>query len=140
MIYPAHGLQTPPTELTELDGDLGAIRKPATYTHAVVIDLRSTDDFKAAHIPGAKNIDVKCAATENPFKCPKTLAELWQMLRQVLVPEVKSLCNKSVLLVSYDEEVAYVGSSVLRKEGVKAFVLGGGFDSWKVTGLETCVA
>ncbi|CAE6483475.1 unnamed protein product [Rhizoctonia solani] len=136
MLYPAHGLQTPPTEPTDLDDEFKHVHEPLIHAHAVVFDLRSQSDFTRAHILGSKNVDIQCAGTENPFKDPKMLAELWETLRKMLNPLVKDLYDKSVLLVSYNEEIAYVGCSVLRKEGVKAFALGGGFEKWKEGGLD----
>ncbi|KAF8749932.1 Cysteine synthase B [Rhizoctonia solani] len=130
LLYPAHGLQTPPTSPTELE-ELKDIQEPLIHAHAMVIDLRSQNDFKRAHIPGSKNLDIQCSGSKNPFKNPGILAELWEVLRQALVPGTKDMSNKSVLLVSYNEEIAYVGCSVLRKEGVKAFALGGGLRSGK---------
>ncbi|QRW26722.1 cysteine synthase [Rhizoctonia solani] len=135
LLYPAHGLQTPPTSPTELE-ELKDIQEPLIHAHAMVIDLRSQNDFKRAHIPGSKNLDIQCSGSKNPFKNPGILAELWEVLRQALVPGTKDMSNKSVLLVSYNEEIAYVGCSVLRKEGVKAFALGGGFEKWKEAGLD----
>ncbi|CEL54449.1 hypothetical protein RSOLAG1IB_07052 [Rhizoctonia solani AG-1 IB] len=135
LLYPAHGLQTPPTSPTELE-ELRDAQEPLIHAHAIVIDLRSHADFACAHIPGSKNIDIQCAGDKNPFKDPSMLAELWETLRKALVPQVKDMSHKSVLLVSYNEEIAYVGCSVLRKEGVKAFSLGGGFEKWKQAGLD----
>lgn len=136
ILYPAYGLQTPPAELAELDGDLRVVRERPTRSHAVVIDMRSAVHFAKAHIAGAKNMDIQCEGMQNPFKCPKTLAGLWTTLNEVLVPEAKGLSHKSVLLVSYTEEVAYVGCSVLRKAGVNAFALGGGFERWETAGFD----
>ncbi|CAE6467886.1 unnamed protein product [Rhizoctonia solani] len=137
LLYPAHGLQTPPAELTELDGEFKSIREPSPiHAHAIILDLRSQADFTCAHIHGSKNLDIRCAGTANPFKNPQVLAELWETLRQALIPRTKEMSNKSVLLVSYNEEIAYVGCSVLRKEGIKAFALGGGFEKWKEAGLD----
>ncbi|CAE7102532.1 unnamed protein product [Rhizoctonia solani] len=136
LLFPAHGLQTPPAEPTELDGEFRHTREPLVHAHAAVLDLRSRAEFERAHIPGSKHIEVRCAASENPFKNPKVLAELWDTFRRVLVPLAKDMASKSVLLVSYNEEIAYVGCSVLRKEGVKAFALGGGFEKWEVAGLD----
>ncbi|CAE6456656.1 hypothetical protein ACGC1H_004973 [Rhizoctonia solani] len=136
LLYPAHGLQTPPAEPTELDDEFKAVREPLIHAHAVVFDLRSQADFARAHVPGSKNVEVPCAGNGNPFKNPNMLAQLWEALRQTLLPHAKDMTNKSVLLVSYNEEIAYVGCSVLRKEGVKAFALGGGFDKWKEAGLD----
>ncbi|KAF8595808.1 tryptophan synthase beta subunit-like PLP-dependent enzyme [Ceratobasidium sp. AG-I] len=137
ILYPAHGLQTPPAEPTELDDDLRVIREPPAQSHATVIDLRSATDFSKAHIAGTRSIEIHCEGMQNPFKCPKTLAGLWNTLNEVLIPEAKGLCHKSVLLVSYTEEVAYVGCSVLRKAGINTFALGGGFENWEAAGLDT---
>ncbi|KAJ1309353.1 hypothetical protein OPQ81_006132 [Rhizoctonia solani] len=136
LLYPAYGLQTPPAEPTELDDEFKSTRGPLIHAHAVVIDLRSESDFGCAHIPGSKNVDIQFAGVQNPFKHPKLLAEIWEVLCKVLAPHTKDMSNKSVLLVSYNEEIAYVGCSVLRKEGVKAFALGGGFDKWKEAGFD----
>ncbi|KAH7317515.1 tryptophan synthase beta subunit-like PLP-dependent enzyme [Rhizoctonia solani] len=136
LLYPAHGLQTPPAEPTELDDEFKNVREPLIHAHAIILDLRSSVDFTRAHIHGSKNLDIQCAGAANPFKDPAMLAELWETLRQALIPHTKNMSNKSVLLVSYNEEIAYVGCSVLRKEGVKAFALGGGFEKWKEAGLD----
>ncbi|CAE6476597.1 unnamed protein product [Rhizoctonia solani] len=136
LLYPAHGLQTPPAEPTELDDEFKSVRERLIHTHAAVYDLRSQTDYTSACVPGSKNVEILCAGNENPFKNPKMLADLWEVLRQTLVPHAKDMSDKSVLLVSYNEEIAYVGCSVLRKEGIKAFALGGGFDKWKEAGLD----
>ncbi|CUA75763.1 hypothetical protein RSOLAG22IIIB_11975 [Rhizoctonia solani] len=136
LLYPAHGLQTPPAEPTELDDEFKSVREPLIHAHAAIFDLRSQTDYTSAHVPGSKNVEILCAGNKNPFKNPKMLADLWEVLRQTLVPHAKDMSDKSVLLISYNEEIAYVGCSVLRKEGVKAFALGGGFDKWKEAGLD----
>lgn len=139
MLYPAHGLQTPPAEPTELDQDGSEQRvahasEQSIHAHAAVIDLRAESEFHRAHIHGSKNFEVQCIA--NPFKEPKLLAKLWEQLHTVLVPESKGLTDKNVLVVGHNEEVAYVASSVLRKQGVKAFALGGGFGKWAESGFD----
>ncbi|RDB18452.1 Cysteine synthase B [Hypsizygus marmoreus] len=105
----------------------------------IIVDLRDQANFKASHIPGSRNLDIGADTLPNPYKDPKTLVILFDLLDTRFTatdPEYgAALREKLVLLLSRDGNVARLASSILRHRGVSAYYVIGGVDGWRASGL-----
>ncbi|KAJ7732118.1 tryptophan synthase beta subunit-like PLP-dependent enzyme [Mycena metata] len=101
-------------------------------SRSVVLDLRDSEDFEAVRTVGSINLDLRCKEEPNPFTSPPTLRRQWLELdRRLHGDDVEfgpKLFGRVVVINSYEGHTAVVASSVLRKKGVEAYAVQGGFD------------
>lgn len=106
--------------------------------NVMLLDLRPESEFSSWHLPGSVSLPLAsvAAASESPFKNPKTLREQWTELEGIFKPSgspyaaalVAGLKGRSVGLLCRDGDTARVATSVLRQKGVEAFSIAGGVD------------
>lgn len=101
-----------------------------------IFDLRSTTDFEACHIRGSVNMPLQTLSPDapSPFACADVLERQWKELYAKF--SRKDCCAlgygamdewADVLMVCYTGDTARVATSILRKQNIPAFSLGGGF-------------
>lgn len=98
---------------------------------ATLLDLRDSVDFEAVRIIGSINMDLHCKNEPDPFTNPPVLRRQWLELDRRLDvddPQLRpKLFGRVVVINSYNGHTAVVASSVLRKKGVEAYAVEGGF-------------
>lgn len=106
-----------------------------TPKNVIVLDIRSTVDFVAAHITGALNIDIGNAGAPNPFLDASTMVTQWTTLNTRLSskdPEFgEVLEGATVIALCYSGATSRVATSVLRHRDVEAFFC--------VDGIQACL-
>ncbi|KAF7327303.1 Cysteine synthase [Mycena kentingensis (nom. inval.)] len=120
------------------------------YLHApdksklVVLDLRDTDDFAAAHIPDISlSLPLGIRDAANPYKHPPTMVEQFRFLDKRLGADDLEFGNcvlrpgQVVLTLSYKGHVGRLAMSILRSRGVLAECVTGGVDAWSSVDAES---
>lgn len=97
-------------------------------TNPVLLDLRSSADFSASHLPNAVNLPLSSLREddESPFDDSMLLEAQWLELEELV--KWKSFKGRRVVLVCYAGDTAKIASSVLRARGVEALSVRGGME------------
>lgn len=106
---------------------------------AMVLDLRTFDDFAQQHLPQASSFPLQSLAssTPSPFSDPAALESQWLELEGIFKkmdekstdPILGALSDVKVLVVCYGGDTSRVATSVLRAKGIEADSLRGGMDA-----------
>ena len=110
----------------------------------VIIDLRSSKDFKSQHFPGSTNLPLRDLtpdlAGNDLFGDAETVHKMWNNLQslfstanaQSLLEDTKTN-KRAVIVLCYDGDVSRLGSAILRDKGIEACTVKGGFGAlWRV--------
>jgi cysteine synthase A len=126
--------------------DLGDVQqkepsiKQCVHQQINIIDLRSAQDFEACHIRGSVSMPLNSVAsnTPSPFANADVLERQWKELytkfseKDFWTLGFAAMSDwKDVLMVCYTGDTARVATSILRKKGIQAFSLEGGFQALK---------
>lgn len=100
-----------------------------------LLDLRSREDFHAAHICYAVSTPLRSltAATPSPFNDVEVLKTQWTELRDqveghVSFQDAKS-SSRTVIVVCYHGETARLACSIMRAQGANTYSIKGGMSA-----------
>jgi len=116
----------------------GDLMKP----NSLLLDLRSSADFEAWHLPDATSLPLHSmsAIKSRPFADPKLLEEQWLELSGYFVENtssstpsmLSSMQGRLVVVACYQGDTSFAATSILRARNVEAFSLKSGIKSMAI--------
>lgn len=101
-------------------------------TSTALLDLRSSEDFHAAHICDAVSTPLRSltAATPSPFDDVEVLKTQWKELKDKVSEfdffQDPRLSSGPVIVVCYHGETARLACSIMRAQGIETYSIKGG--------------